>query len=131
MGEAEGGIRLVAIDDHRHEPPVYRVPDRSVAGERWEFFEHPGTMFRDVAAIEAQALLADADRGVGVHELEGAFRAIRILARQAVEVVEDRKDERCRRSDPRSALTRLPQPRIGSLDRRLVLDRQDLRLQLA
>ena len=63
-----------------------------------------------------------------IHELEGALRAVGILAKQAVKVVEDRQDEPGRRRDPGRAVAGLSQARIGSLDQRLALDRQDLRL---
>ena len=44
-------------------------------------------MLRDVAAVQAEAFLADPDGGMRVHGLEGLLRAVGVLAQLCIEFV--------------------------------------------
>ena len=57
VGEAERDIGFVAIDDHCDKQPVERVPDGFVVGERRKGCHDTGAVLRDVAAVQAQALM--------------------------------------------------------------------------
>ena len=119
MGEAEGGIRLVTVDDHGREQPLDGVPKGGIVRERRERGANPRPVLGDVAAVQLQAFLADADRGMRVHQLEGAFRPIGVFAQQAVEVVEDREDQMGGRFDPGCLGGAVLEPRIRLLHGRI------------
>ena len=68
---------------------------RFVVGERGKGRDNPGTVLRDVAAVETQALVADFNGRMGVHCLKRQLRPVRVLAQLRVEIIEDRQDQAC------------------------------------
>ena len=116
MGEAECDVRLVAVHDHRDEQAVQRVPNPRVVRESGECGAQPRPVLLDVAAVQSKAFLADPYRGMWIHGLEGALGAVRVLAQQAVKVVENRQNEPGGRGNPPSVIGASGEAGIGPLD---------------
>src|SRR5271168_5137661 len=99
MHEAEGDVRVITIDDHRHEQAIQRVPRGRVRGERGKCRMYSRPMLGNIAAVQSEALLTDPDGCVRIHGLEGALRAVRVLAQLTVEIVVNAQYQSSRLAD--------------------------------
>ena len=93
LREGERDVGLVAGDDQRAVALVERFPEPLLAGEPRERLADPPPVDQHVLAVEVQPLVAERDRGLRVHPLEGALGAVGAVAELGVEVVEDREDQ--------------------------------------
>jgi hypothetical protein len=73
-------LKAMSVHDHRHEQAIERLPNDRVDAECGKRGEYSRPMFRDVAAVQLEALLADPDGGMRIHGFEGALCAVRVLA---------------------------------------------------
>ena len=116
MREAEGDVGIVAVHDHRHEQSIQRIPGGRVRTECGKGRQYSRSVLGDVEAIQLEAFLADADRGVGVHGLESALGAVGVLAQLSIEIIVDGQYELGGGGDAGRCFDLPRQPAIRLLD---------------
>jgi hypothetical protein len=93
------------------------IPSGRVRTECGKCRQYFRSVLGDVAAIQAEAFLADADRGMGVHGLESVLGVVRVLAQLTIKVIVDGQYELRRGADAGRRFDMPRQPGIRLLDR--------------